>query len=131
MEHCERHDCRRWALGLAAYALLGLAPAIAQTTDPDDVSADRFISHNWSQIFPDYGFRRGCVNGYQAFAFLDNGAFVFNHRVRGSWRIDGQGNMSLRTQQGTQFRLLFDGSALTSPVATAYFRRSARFAECQ
>jgi hypothetical protein len=108
------------------------ASASAQTPDVgQDVQADRFTQHNWSQIYPDFDFLTGCVNGYLAFVFSDNGSFVFNHRVRGSWRVDGQGNISLRTRDGVRFKLLFNGSSLTSNTKTTYFKRFARFAECE
>ena len=97
---------------------------------PVNVTADRFTANNWSEVYPSGSFETGCVNGYLAFVFSPDGGFVFNHRTRGSWRVDGRGNLFLRTREGTKFQLLFDGNGLTSNSKTTFLKRFAHFAEC-
>lgn len=131
-----RHWCVRlyWKILAGATCALSLtaAPAFAQIKPPPpDMFPDLFTQHAWSQIYPDFNYPLGCVNGYLAFVFSDNGSFVFNHRVHGSWRLDGQGNLALRTRDGERFKLLYDGGLLVSEVKTSFIGRFTRFQECE
>ena len=104
-----------------------------------------FSRHYWSQIRPDYSYLNGCVTGYRAFVFRDDGYFTFNQHIHGSWRIDQQGNLVVRSKTGQQLILVFDKSGVLAPVvptnATSSlpvnsaagdfnFRRTDLFKEC-
>jgi hypothetical protein len=111
-------------------ALAMLAPAHAQPTDPDAPVVTHFTTSRWSMIRPARDFEGGCVVGFLAFSFSDTGYFVFNNRVRGSWRIDELGNLKLRTRDGTQFTLLVDGETLRTYVNLPFIRRTDLFQRC-
>jgi hypothetical protein len=104
-----------------------------------------FSRHFWSQIRPDYSYLNGCVTGYRAFTFRADGYFTFNQHVHGSWRVDQQGNLVLRSKTGQQIILVYDKSGVLAPVvptnATSSlpvnsaagdfnFRRTDLFKEC-
>ena len=119
----------RWlGLGLALCVLL--EPVHAQQADPEAPLVTHFTSTRWSMIRPARDFEGGCVVGFMAFSFSETGYFVFNNRVRGSWRIDELGNLKMRTRDGTQFTLLVDGDTLRTYVNLPFIRRTDLFQRC-
>ena len=118
------------------------AGAQEATSGPDPAI---FSRHYWSQIRPDYSYLNGCVTGYRAFVFRDDGYFTFNQHVHGSWRIDQQGNLVLHSKTGQQLILVFDKFSVLAPVVSTNatsslpvnsaagdfnFRRTDLFKEC-
>jgi hypothetical protein len=91
--------------------------------DPSSPAVLRFTSARWSLIYPDRDFEAGCISGYLAFEFSPTGYFVFNNRVRGSWRIDELGNLKLRSRDGTRFTLIVDGAGLKPVQEVGLLRR--------
>lgn len=80
--------------------------------DPNADSIKRFTGARWSMIVPDKDYEGGCVVGFLAFSFSPTGYFVFNNRIRGSWRVDELGNLKLRTRDGLLFTMLVDGQTI-------------------
>jgi hypothetical protein len=117
-------------VGLTVLAT-GPLPAAGQPVT-GDVHPDRFTSRYWSQSRPDRDYLNGCVTGYRAFQFSDTGYFVFDRRVRGSWRIDPLNNLVLRLRDGTRLKLVFDGAQTLTPSADGtLLRRDQRFTQCR
>lgn len=114
---------------LAPFALAGVAHAQEGHDNPNPPDAiTRFTGATWSLIHPDRDYEGGCVVGFLAFRFSPTGYFVYNNRIRGSWRVDELGNLLLRTRDGLKFTLIVDGNTLR-PVANLPFAR--RFYEYQ
>lgn len=125
--------CRLPLLRLSVTLLaVSMAPhALAQQPE-QDVTADRFTQHFWSQSRPDRGYLNGCVTGYRAFTFSADGHFVFDRKLHGTWRPDRLNNLVLRLRDGTTVRLFFDGQrTLTPSLNGGAFRRDQRFQECR
>ncbi len=117
--------------GASGWMIFAAASANAQPAD-EDTHADRFTNRYWSQSRPDRNYLNGCVTGYRAFMFSDNGYFVFDRRIHGSWRLDQLNNLILRTRDGVRIRLIFDQQQTLSPSANvAFLRRDERFQECR
>ena len=81
-------------------------------------------------IRPARDYEGGCVVGFLAFQFSPTGYFVFNNRIRGSWRIDEIGNLKLRTRDGILFTLLVEGSTLRSTGNLPFMKRTDLFQRC-
>jgi hypothetical protein len=101
-------------LQAAVLLLVSAVPSLAQTTDGNaGVTADQLTRHNWAQIRPNFGYLHGCATGYSAFSFGEDGYFVFNRNIHGSWRLTPEGNVILRTKNGQTFTLIVAGPTLT------------------
>lgn len=125
-------QCHRGALLAAAIWLLASAAGASDGLDwdPNSKAVLRFTAVRWSMIYPDRDFEGGCVVGYRAFSFSPTGYFVFNNRVRGSWRIDELGNLKLRTRDGVRFTLVVESSGLRSFQDLGFIRRAELYAPC-
>ena len=120
------------ALTLSAALLMGPL-ARGQGTmqiDPNSDSIKRFTGPRWSMIVPDKDYEGGCVVGFLAFSFSPTGYFVYNNRIRGSWRVDELGNLKLRTRDGLQFTLLVNGQTLRPSRTTEFLTRAMLFERC-
>jgi hypothetical protein len=98
-----------------------------------DVNTDamvRFTGPRWSQIRPDRDFNGGCVIGFLAFQFSPTGYFVFNNRIRGSWRLDELGNLKLRTKDGVTFTLIVEGDLLRPTRNLPFMKRTFQYQRC-
>jgi len=109
---------RGWRFGAALAVALMFSPALARAQgQPYDPSI--FTAHAWSQIVPNYGYLNACQTGYRAFVFTDDGYFVFDRRVHGSWRETARGTLLLLTRSGftrsQALELLFDGKNTLTP----------------
>jgi hypothetical protein len=128
---------RAWVPTAALLVLtFALRPSVARAVDdaldwdPNSRAVLRFTSTRWSMIYPERDFEGGCVVGYQAFSFSPTGYFVFNNRVRGSWRIDELGNLKLRTRDGRRFTLVADSVGLRPVQDLGFIRRGELYAPC-
>ena len=128
---------RRLFSSLVVVVGLGLAgpdDAHAQARGLEDVNTDamlRFTGPRWSQIRPEKDFNGGCVIGFLAFQFSPTGYFVFNNRIRGSWRIDELGNLKLRTKDGVVFTLIVEGDTLRPTRNLSFTKRTYQYQRCQ
>jgi hypothetical protein len=115
------------ALSLAAlcYAQVGGGLDLAGTE-----GITRFTGPRWAMIRPPRDFEGGCVVGFLAFQFSPTGYFVYNNRIRGSWRIDELGNLKMRARDGTVFSLIVDGNTLRSPRTLPFIKRTDLFQRC-
>ena len=112
---CVPHDVRAQARGL------------------EDVNTEamlRFTGPRWSQIRPEKDFNGGCVIGFLAFQFSPTGYFVFNNRIRGSWRVDELGNLKLRTKDGVVFTLIVEGETLRPTRNLDFMKRTYLYQRC-
>ena len=126
----QRLGIRVFASALFA-AVLTMASVRAQSSsDPDAPAVSRFTGPRWSMIRPARDFEGGCVVGFLAFSFSETGYFVFNNRVRGSWRIDELGNLKLRTRDGLQFTLYVEGDTLRTYDKLPFIKRTDLFQRC-
>lgn len=123
-------------VSFALLVVLGLcAPDAvhAQARGLEDVNTDamtRFTGPRWSQVRPDKDFNGGCVIGFLAFQFSPTGYFVFNNRIRGSWRLDELGNIKLRTKDGIVFTLIVEGDTLRPTRNLAFMKRTYLYQRC-
>lgn len=90
----------------------------------------RFTGTAWSLVYPDRDYQGGCVVGFLAFRFSPTGYFVYNNRIRGSWRVDEMGNLLLRTRDGLKFTLIVDGNTLRPVENLPFARRFYQFQRC-
>lgn len=90
----------------------------------------RFTGPAWSLVYPDRDYQGGCVIGFLAFRFSPTGYFVYNNRMRGSWRVDEMGNLLLRTKDGLKFTLIVDGNTLRPVENLPFARRFYQFQRC-
>jgi hypothetical protein len=117
----------------AGAALLTVVSAHAQQSsdsDPNGPATAHFTATRWSMIRPNRDFEGGCVVGFLSFQFSQTGYFVFNNRIRGSWRIDELGNLKLRTRDGVLFTLIVEGSTLRPTVNLPFLRRTDLYQRC-
>lgn len=122
------------ALGVAARE----APTSAQDKpgrqvegfDLNGEALSRFTGPAWSLVYPDRDYQGGCVIGFLAFRFSPTGYFVYNNRIRGSWRVDEMGNLLLRTKDGLKFTLIVDGNTLRPVENLPFARRFYQFQRC-
>ena len=118
----------------AGLSCMALAPA-ARADEPLDLDpgADyiqRFTATRWSMIVPDKDFEGGCVVGFLAFSFSPTGYFVFNNKIRGSWRLDELGNLKLRTRDGLRLTLLVEGNTIRPSQTSQFLTRAQVFQRC-
>jgi hypothetical protein len=128
----------RAALVLAAFAQLPAAPApcdaqaggalIDLQSGADAIT--RFTGPRWSLIRPARDYEGGCVVGFLAFQFSQTGYFVFNNRVRGSWRVDELGNLKLRTRDGVSFTMIVEGNILRPAKTLPFLSRTDLYQRC-
>jgi hypothetical protein len=122
----------RWFVLVAAVASVSATAGASDAADwdPNSPAVLRFTQARWSMIYPDRDFEAGCLTGYLAFKFSPTGYFVFNNRIRGSWRIDQLGNLQLRTRDGVRFALLVLSSGLRPIQDHGVIRRTQTYALC-
>jgi hypothetical protein len=125
---------RRVLLSLVLVLGLGVPDDVrAQARGLEDVNTDaltRFTGPRWSQIRPDRDYNGGCVIGFLAFQFSPTGYFVFNNRIRGSWRLDELGNLKLRTKDGQVFTLIVEGETLRPTRNLPFMKRTYLYQKC-
>ena len=110
-------------LGCLVGALLAIVfPGNGQAQDASGtaglITISTFTQQPWVQSRPDYSYLGGCVTGYRTFVFTDDGYFVFNRNVRGSWRLTGQSNIRLTLKTGQRVTLYYDKHLSLSPAIT-------------
>lgn len=117
-----------------ALLTLGFHPTRAADNNTETVR-EHMTKHFWSQIYPNLNYLNGCLTGYRAFVFSPNGYFIFNQRIHGNWRIDWQGNLVLKTQNGQNFRLYRGGPDTLRPANStrivSFLARNQVFKECK
>jgi hypothetical protein len=91
----------------------------------------KFTGSAWSLVYPDRDYQGGCVIGFLAFRFSPTGYFIYNNRIRGSWRVDELGNLVLRTKDGVKFTLIVEGNTLHPTENLPFARRFYQFQKCQ
>lgn len=106
------------------------AGAQEQKMDPNTDVNRKFTQTRWSMIIPDKDYEGGCVVGFLAFSFSPTGYFVFNNRIRGSWRIDELGNLKLRTRDGVPITMIVDGQTMRSNKTIDFLKRTMIFQRC-
>jgi|GEM_PF-6833488 len=90
----------------------------------------RFTGPAWSLVYPDRDYQGGCVIGFLSFRFSPTGYFVYNNRLRGSWRVDEMGNLLLRTKEGLKFTLIVEGTTLRPVENLPFARKFYQFQRC-
>ena len=90
----------------------------------------KFTSSPWSLVYPDRDYQGGCVIGFLAFRFSPTGYFIYNNRIRGSWRVDELGNLLLRTKDGLKFTLIVEGNVVHPTENLPFARRFYQFQKC-
>jgi hypothetical protein len=126
---------RRWvawsALGLLAGWLLARG-ALAQAVedDPKPPGTEAYANTRWVLQRPGQDPTDACVGGFFTFQFSPTGYFVYNNHVRGSWRVDGQGNIRLKTSKGQLLMLLASGSTLRAPGNVGFLLKKNVFERC-
>ena len=105
-------------------------PAVVEGYDLNGEAMRRFTGPAWSLVHPDRDFQGGCVIGFLAFRFSPTGYFVYNNRLRGSWRVDEMGNLLLRTKDGLKFTLIVEGNTLRPVENLPFARRFYEFQRC-
>ena len=90
----------------------------------------RFTGPAWSLVYPDRDYQGGCVIGFLSFRFSPTGYFVYNNRMRGSWRVDEMGNLLLRTKDGLKFTLVVEGNTLHPVENLPFARKFYQFQRC-
>jgi hypothetical protein len=108
--------CLVGALLLTTAAGVGHAQDTSETSTV--ITRSTFTQHAWAQIRPNYAYLNGCVTGYRAFVFSDDGYFVFNRNIRGWWRITSQGNLILVNRGGQHVTLFYDKHVSLTPIVT-------------
>ena len=81
-------------------------------------------------ILPDKDYEGGCVVGFLAFTFSPTGYFIFNNRIKGSWRLDELGNVKLRTRDGVRFTLILEDNILRPTANIDFLKRNQRYQKC-
>lgn len=123
------------ALG-AACALLAVQPANAQSNPNDRIEdlqllgPERFNGTMWSQSYPGLDYDRGCQDGFLAFAFNETGYFIYNQRMDGSWEVDPQGNLVLRTRDGERLRMIVNGDSMSPQRDASFAKRTDIYTRC-
>jgi hypothetical protein len=128
----------RVVLTLLCLALGVVAPTSAQGKpgrqvegfDLNGEALARFTGPAWSLVYPDRDYQGGCLIGFLAFRFSPTGYFVYNNRIRGSWRVDELGNLLLRTKDGLKFTLIVDGNTLRPVGDLPFARRFYQYQRC-
>jgi hypothetical protein len=121
-----------WLAALTLVAALALPNSayLQEDVDPNADVMKRFTTTRWSMIVPDKDYEGGCVVGFLAFQFSPTGYFVFNNRIRGSWRVDELGNLKLRTRDGILFTMLVEGQQMRSTRTIGFLSRTMIFQRC-
>jgi hypothetical protein len=125
---------RRWGASLAGGLLAGwlLAQgAQAQVApDPAPPGTETYANTRWSLKRVDQDPTDACVGGFFTFQFSPTGYFVYNNHIRGSWRVDGLGNIRLKTSKGQLLMLLASGSTLRAPGNVGFLLKKNVFERC-
>jgi hypothetical protein len=104
--------------------------AMVEGYDLNGEAMRRFTGPAWSLVFPDRDYQGGCVIGFLSFRFSPTGYFVYNNRLRGSWRVDEMGNLLLRTKDGLKFTLIVEGTTLRPVENLPFARKFYQFQRC-
>ena len=102
----------------------------AQTAELDPDLMVRLTATRWSMIQPDKDYEGGCVVGFLAFSFSQTGYFIYNNRIRGSWRIDELGNIKIRTKDGQRFTMILEDNQMRPAGDFGWVKRNMRFQRC-
>jgi hypothetical protein len=108
----------------------GNQQAMVEGLDLNGEAARRFTGPAWSLVYPDRDYQGGCVIGFLSFRFSPTGYFVYNNRLRGSWRVDEMGNLLLRTRDGLKFTLIVEGNTLRPVENLPFARKFYQFQRC-
>jgi hypothetical protein len=107
---------------LVGALLVTAVPGIGHAQDASQASGviteSTFTKRAWTQSRPNYSYLNGCVTGYRTFVFTDDGYFVFNRNIRGSWRLTTGGNVSLKNRGGQRITLYYDKRFSLTPSIT-------------
>lgn len=107
------------------------APAHAQLIDePQAPGSEKYANSRWVLQRPDQDPTDACVGGFFSFQFSPTGYFVYNNRYRGSWRVDSQGNVRLRTSKGQMLLLLANGATLRAAGNGGFLLKKNVFERC-
>ena len=123
------------ARSLAVWTCCLVLASAARADEPADIDpgADymqRFTATRWSMIVPDKDYEGGCVVGFLAFSFSPTGYFIYNNKIRGSWRLDELGNLKLRTRDGVRITMLVEGNTIRPSQTILSLTRANVFQRC-
>jgi hypothetical protein len=90
-----------------------------------------FAGTRWYLTIAEREAAEDCDSGYMTFYFDKTGYFMFNRRMRGSWRIDELGNIRLRTRDGLNLILLVQEEALAPASNAGFMRRRDVYKRCR
>ena len=124
---------RRW-VGLSAGGLVGCLLALgarAQVVDePKPPGTEVYANSRWVLQRPGQDPTDGCVGGFFSFQFSPTGYFVYNNKIRGSWVVDGLGNIRLKTSTGQMLKLIVAGNTLRPPGNIGFLLKKNVFERC-
>ena len=116
----------------AVLTLLSVRAVSAQ--DPErqlgPTGAMNYANTRWAMQVPDRDSTDACVAGFWTFQFSPTGWFVYNNKVRGSYRVDELGNVRLKTREGQMLTLIFNGITLRPAQTVSFVRRNNIFQRC-
>lgn len=116
---------------LLAAAALGSPTAGAQLLEGAKVAGtEAYANTRWVLHRPDQDPTDACVGGFFTFQFSATGYFVYNNRHRGSWRVDPQGNIRLKTSKGQMLLLLVTGTTMRSVANAGFLLKKNVFERC-
>lgn len=104
--------------------------ARAQLLEEKAPGAEAYANSRWVLQRPDQDPTDACVGGFFSFQFSATGYFVYNNRYRGSWRVDTQGNLRLKTSKGQQLLLLANGNTLRAAANAGFLQKRNVFDRC-
>jgi hypothetical protein len=91
---------------------------------------EQYANTRWVLQRPDQDPTDACVGGFFSFQFSATGYFVYNNRFRGSWRVDTQGNLRLKTSKGQMLLLLANGTTLRAAGNAGFLLKKNVFERC-
>lgn len=97
---------------------------------PEDPAMAALANTRWSMILPERDYEGGCIQGFMAWRFSPTGYFIFNNKLRGSWRLDALGNVRLRTRDGLKFMLMLQDNQLRAVQNLPFMKRGNVFQKC-
>jgi hypothetical protein len=120
-----------WVVCALYTGLCAPSDAWAQVIEePSASGAEAYANTRWVLQRPDQDPTDACVGGFFSFQFSATGYFVYNNHYRGSWRVDPQGNLRLKTSKGQMLLLLANGTTLRANANAGFLLKRNIFERC-
>lgn len=134
--HARGRFARVLPLAVCLAALLSAAVSLPSSgraqliEEPQAPGSEKYANSRWVLQRPDQDPTDACVGGFFSFQFSATGYFVYNNRHRGSWRVDAQGNLRLKTSKGQMLLLLANGTTLRAAGNGGFLLKKNVFERC-